>query len=337
MKKLLVVLLAAMMVLSIAAVSMAAATVEGDWRVEWVQDDTKKAAKQDDLTFNKYDLRFNFKGKVSDTVDAYLQIAFDNSVTSSGAVTGDVWQDTDDDGTVDSGETEYAHKLTSSSGIPLAIKEYKVTFKQSWGTLTAGAWDHKLFPSRVLLKPHGVNCVNAKDMQFVFDVPVSDAVKVMFFMDPDLIKDAMDYDLAVAYNADSWGVEVHYGDSNPAVDKATYYAFDAYYQINDAFKAFLYGIQADDGFSGKWKDKEGKFIDLVPVIGAEYKSGPITTSFEYTLEAKGEGSKDWNQYGLKFAYGFNNKVTLEVEYTNVWDKNEGKDVNKLVLRPRVKF
>ena len=308
MKKLLVILMAAVMMFSVAAVSMAAATVEGDWRAEWVQDDSKKATNEDDLTFSKYDLRFNFKGKVSDTIDAYLQMAYDNSVTT------------------ESKNTDETVKVKGPLGF--AVKEYKVTFKQGWGTLTTGFWDHKLFPSRVLLKPHGVNCVNAKDMQFVFDVPVGDAVKVMLFMDPDLAEDAMDYDLAVAYKADSWGAELHYGDSDPSKNDATYVAFDVYYKINDAFKAFVYGLQPGDDFNKAWKDDKGDVI-LVPVIGAEYKSGPITTSFEYTLE---EASKDYSPYGLKFAYGFNNKVTLEVEYTNV-----NKDDNKIVIRPRVKF
>jgi len=292
MKKLLVVLLAAMMVLSIAAVSMAAATVEGDWRAEWVQDDSKKATNEDDLTFNKYDLRFNFKGNVSDTIDAYLQIAYDSSKTN------------------------------------VQMKEYKVNFKQSWGTLTAGSWDHKLFPSRVLLKPHGDNKVRDNDMQFVINVPVSDAFYTAVFMDPDLTKDAMDYDLTLGYKGDVFGVELHYGDKDPALKDATYVAFDAYYKIN-AFKVFAYGIDAGDDYNGVWKDEKGKSIGLVPVIGTEYKSGPITTSFEYTLE---EQSKDYNPWGLKFAYGFNNKVTLEVEYNNV-----NKDDNKIIIRPRVKF
>ncbi len=297
MKKLLVVLMAAIMVVSFAAVSMAAATVEGDWRAEWVMDESKKP--NDDLTFSKYDLRFNFKGKVSDNVDAYLQMAYDNSVLTA-----------------------------DKDVIGVTVKEYFVTFKQSWGTLKTGFWDHKLFPSRVLLKPHEINAVNAKDMQFVFDIPVGDAMSFALFMDPDLAKDAMDYDVKFGYKADSWGAEIHYGDNDPSKDDATYVAFDVYYQINDAFKAFVYGMQPGDDFNKAWKDDKGDVI-LVPVIGAEYKSGPVTTSFEYTLEEK---SADYSPYGLKFAYGFNNKVTLEVEYTNV-----NKDDNKLIIRPRVKF
>jgi len=296
MKKLLVVLMAAVMVLSMAAVSMAAATVEGDWRAEWVQQDK---VNNDDLGFSKYDLRFNFKGKVSDTIDAYLQIAYDSGVVTK----------------------------TDKDPLGFAVKEYKVNFKQSWGTLTAGSWDHKLFPSRVLLKPHGDNKVRDDNMQFVFDIPVGDAFKFALFMDPDLSKDAMDYDLTFGYKGDGFGAEVHYGEKDPSKKDSTYMAFDAYYKI-DAFKLFVYGIDAGDDYKGAWKDAKGS-IGLVPVIGAEYKSGAITTSFEYTLE---EASKDYSPYGLKFAYGFNNKVTLEVEYTNV-----DKDNNKIVIRPRVKF
>jgi len=295
MKKLLVVLMAAMMVLSIAAVSMAAATVEGDWRAEWVQEDE---VNDDNLYFNKYDLRFNIKGKVSDTVDASLQVAQEKTKE-------------------------------------LLMKEYKVNFNQSWGKVTAGSWDHKLFPSRVLLKPHGLNAVKDSNMQWVFNVPVGDAAYVGLFMVPDLRDDMMDYDLFGGYKGDGWGVELHYGDKDPSQDDSTYIAFDAYYNI-DAFKVFVYGIDPGDDFGG-WKDDKGKNAGLVPVIGGQYKSGPITTSLEYALAAKGEGTEEWNPYGLKFAYGFNNKVTLEVEYTNVWNSTEAKDVNKIVIRPRVKF
>lgn len=301
MKKLLVVLLAAMMVLSLAAVSMAA-TVEGDWRAEWVKEG------DNDLDFSKYDLRFNFKGQVSDTVDAYLQIAFDNgsSFTSDGF-------DVDEDGEKDD---------TIKTKVPLAIKEYKVTFNQSWGKLTAGFWDHKLFPSRVLLKPHGYNAVNAKDMQFVFDIPVGDAMNFALFMDPTLAEDAMDYDLSLGYKADSFGAELHYGNKDPKADDATYIAFDVYYQVTDSLKAFVYGNQAGDD-AKSWAE------DLAPVIGAQYKADALKVSFEYALE---EASADYTPYGLQVAYGFNNKVSLEVEFTNV-----DKDDTKIVIRPRVKF
>jgi hypothetical protein len=299
MKKLLVLFLSAVMVLSFAAVSMAA-TVEADWRAEWIQDGSQ-ADPNDALQFKAHDLRLNFKGKVSDTVDAYMQYTF---------------------------------------GTATALKEYYVTFNQSWGKVMAGQWDYKLVPSRVLLKPHGnLNCVNAKgsgsvysktntkigDMQLLFDVPVNDAFTFGFWMVPDLTEDEMSYDFKFAYKADQWGAEVHYGELDPALDEATYVSFDVYYDITDDIKVFLYGVDADDNIVG-WED------NLAPVIGATFKNiagSKLTASLEYALE---ETAVDYTEYALQFKYAFNNKVALEVEYQTV-----DKDDNKLIIRPRVKF
>jgi hypothetical protein len=297
MKKLLVVLMAAMMVLSLAAVSMAAATVEGDWRVEWVK------AGDNDLTFKQNDLRLNFKGKVSDSVDAYMQYTF---------------------------------------GSATSLKEYYVTFKQDWGKAQVGLWDYKLVPSRVILKPHGdLNCRNQKAMQFLFEIPVGDALTFGLWMVPDAAKtagadptkefDNMTYDVKAAYKADSFGTELHFGSFNDSgkvggvsglVAEGNYIAFDVYYNINDNIKAFVYGVNAD-------KEIKGWVEELAPIVGATFKTGKLTSSIEYALE---ETSKDYTQYALQFKYGFTNKVNLEVEYTNI-----NKDDNQIVIRPRVKF
>jgi hypothetical protein len=290
MKKLLVLFLSAVMVLSFAAVSMAAATVEGDWRVEWVQDES---AANDDLAFKQHDLRLNFKGKVSDTVDAYMQYTF--------------------------GTTE-------------ALKEYYVTFNQSWGKVMAGQWDYKLVPSRVLIKPQGsLNCVNAKTssnkgLQILTEVPFADGFTFGFWLVPDLTEDQMDYDLKLAYKADSFGAEVHYGETNSALDDADYISFDVYYNVVDNIKVFLYGVDAGDNIT-TWED------NLAPVVGATFSNiagSKLTASLELALE---ETDVDFTEYALQFKYAFSNKVALEVEYGNL----NSDDDTKLVIRPRVKF
>jgi hypothetical protein len=272
MKKLLVVFLSAVMVLAFAAVSMAAATVEGDWRAEWQDSESS------DLFFKSHDLRLNFKGKVSDSVDAYMQYTF---------------------------------------GTATALKEYYVTFKQDWGKVQAGQWDHKLIPSRVLLKPHGINCINAKnygtatpkigDMQLLFDIPV-DAFTFGALVIPDLTDDEMAWDLKFAYKADAWGAEVHFGDYEPANDDSDYISFDVYYNVSDSIKVFLYGIDAGDDLVA-WED------NLAPVIGATFSNiagSKLTASIEYALEE----TDDYTDYGVQLKYAFNNKLALEVEFTN---------------------
>ncbi len=307
MKKLLVILMAAVMMFSVAAVSMAAATVEGDVRWEWTKED---GAANEDLKFAKHDLRFNFKGNVSDTVSFYLQYEFAKP----------------------------------------EVKEYFLTMNQSWGKVQAGQWDHKLIPSRVIMKPHGINCVNGKDsanksMAWLFDIPVGDAFTFGLWMIPDLTEDEMDYDLKFAYKADSFGAEVHYGVLEN-VEKANYQAFDVYYNVNDSIKVFVNAINVSDEYGATlkapWND------NLAPVIGAVFKNiggSKLTASLEMGLEDATDprDGKEYAQLASQIKYAFNNKISLEVEYFNYNKiKIAGSDVencneNKIVIRPRVKF
>lgn len=302
MKKLLVLLVSAALVLSMAAVSMAAVNVSADWRAEW-----KSTNADDELSFSKYDLRFNFDGKVSDTIDAHLQIAYDS-----------------------------AAKDSNNEIIGFTTKEYWVTFKQSWGTFQAGAWDYKLYPSRVLIKPHSQNCVNEKTMQFVATVPFPNGFSIGALVIPDLRDNMTDWDLKVAYKGNNWGAEVHYGvDESIKAGDDDYFTYDVYYQFNKNLKVFSFGMNADtNGVRGtkKWDD------DFAAAIGAQWSKiagSNLTASLEVGLETAGKGSgKDFTPVAVQLKYAFNNKLNLEVEYTNYSGITED-DV--LVIRPRIKF
>jgi len=293
MKKLLVLLVSAALVLSMAAVSMAAVNVSADWRAEWESKDSKDDG---DLGFKKYDLRFNFDGKVSDTIDAHLQIAFDGEKT-------------------------------------LTTKEYWATFKQSWGTFQAGAWDYKLYPSRVLIKPHSQNCVNEKTMQFVATVPFPNGFSIGALVIPDLRDNKTDWDLKVAYKGSNWGAEVHYGQDEEKDDD--YWTYDVYYQITKDIKVFSFGMNTDtDGTRGtkKWDD------DFAPAIGFQWSKiggSNLTASLEVGLETAGKSKgNDFTPVAVQLKYAFNNKLNLEVEYTNYSGITED-DV--IIIRPRLKF
>lgn len=300
MKKLLVLLVSAALVLSMAAVSMAAVNVSADWRAEWKseqKDSDGKDLKDDELGFSKYDLRFNFDGKPSDSIDAHLQIAYDNT---DGKVT---------------------------------VKEYWATFKQSWGTFQAGTWDYKLYPSRVLIKPHSQNCINEKTMQFVATVPFPNGFSIGALVIPDLKDNKTDWDLKVAYKGSNWGAEVHYGQDEAIDDD--YWTYDVYYQFNKNFKVFSFGMNADtDGVRGtkKWDD------DFAAAIGAQWSKiagSKLTASLEVGLETAGKSKgNDFTPVAVQLKYEFNNKLNLEVEYTN-YDGIVEDDV--IIIRPRLKF
>jgi hypothetical protein len=297
MKKLLVVFLSAVMVLSFAAVSMAAVNVSADWRAEWqiLENDTKTTPSYDDLGFGMYDLRFNFDGKVSDSIDAHLQMTY--------------------------------------SGNAAAVKEYWATFKQSWGTIQAGTWDYKLIPSRVIIKPHGINCVNEKTMQIVTTIPVGD-FSIGALVIPDTRAGMnMDWDLKFGYKADAWGAEVHYGyDDSKLSAKNNYYSADFYYQITKDLKVFAFAIDTEGALSPKsWND------ELAPVIGAQWKNiagSKLTASLEFGLEEAGAAGKEFTPWASQLKYSFNNKLALEIEYYNHQDTVEN---DKLIIRPRIAF
>jgi hypothetical protein len=287
------------MVLSFAAVSMAAVNVSADWRAEWQYQDTTG----DDWAFSKYDLRFNFDGKVSDTIDAHLQIAYDNSV-----------KDTDKD------------------IIGITVKEYWATFKQSWGTLQAGTWDYKLIPSRVLIKPNGLNCINDKTMQFVATIPFGDTgLSAAFLVIPTDAPATLKWDAKLGYKADAWGVEGHYGyDDSQVSAKNNFWAVDAYYQINKDIKVFAFAVDSEGALKPKaWEDQ------TATAIGAQWKNiagSKLTASLEYGITALGANLD--NPIAAQFKYGFNNKLALEVEYTNYKDNAED---NIIIIRPRIAF
>jgi len=308
MKKLLVVLMAAIMVLSFAVASMAAATVEGDFRVEWIKED---GATIEDLKYYQSDLRLNFKGQVSDTIDAYMQVSVNKVGTDSTA-------------------------NTQSFADSLALKEWYVTFKESWGKAMTGQWDYKLVPSRVLIKSHGsLNCVNPKSMQWLFEIPVGEAFTAGLWLVPTAVEDGADYDVKLAYKADSFGAEVHYGQADSSSNDSTYQSFDVYYNVTDSIKACVYGVNAGDDLK-TWDKK------LAPVAGVTFKNiagSQLTASLEYGIEKITVGSDDYNQIAAQFKYKFNNKLALEVEYTNYNKVNKIADTkeNKIVIRPRIAF
>lgn len=299
MKKLLVVLMAAMMVLSMAAASMAAATVSGDWRWEWTMNDGAPAT--DHFTYSKSDLRFNFNGKVSDSVDAYLQVVINDSA--------------------------------------IAIKEYKVTFKQSFGTITTGYWDYKLAPSRVLLKAHqALNCVNNKKFQVLAEVPFADNFTFGLYFTPFATRTADyqdSYDLKLAYKAESFGAEIHYGNA-PAIDDADYIALDFYYDITKDIKATLVAVSVDDQgpLADSYSDDGATVEGLDVIVGLVWKNiagSKLTGSLEIDMMENAAGE---NQIAAQFKYGFTNKVNLEVE---LFGNYKNTDANYYVVRPRVKF
>jgi len=299
MKKLLIVLLAAMMVLSLAAVSMAAPTVGGELKFiykiadELVDDNND----ENDIT-DATEAKVTFTTEVSDTVKGFVAI-----------------------------------KAKEGAAVSAYLDEYHMTFTQGFGTVKVGYFGHKLTPSLDIIKGHGLKELKANALTVV-DYNVSDAfvVGLAYALDgnekklADADADAKlalgdfkpvydgAYDLKLGYKADSFGGEVHIfgnGDVEVAGKVESVTALDIWYQPTDVIKAYF------DYVAPSYKDETAATEkDPAMIVGALFTlTEALSARVEYNLEAP-EGAD--NNYGVKFVYKFTNKVTGEL-------KMEGKE------------
>lgn len=314
MKKLLVVLMAAMMVLSVAAVSMAA-NVKGDFRYEMYQDETST-----DESYPVTDLRFTVEGKLSDTLSAtgVFQLKHDNSPKA----------------------------ITDSKTTTFDMNEYYVTYKESWGSVKAGYYEYKFTPSRALLKSGHYHVWPKVDVlaAATFNLPV-EGLSVDFLLQPYQQKQQDDgaYGLAVDYKNDSFGVKVSYADfllpdGVGPNDDETLMAIDAYYNITKDMKVFVCAVDysSNDKTEGKAYTKEG--IDGIdPVIGFSWNKIAGTSLFaavEYAINPRFEDdpAKEYDEYTVNLKYQFTNKTGLEIEHYRT-----AKDTDKTIYRLRYQF
>lgn len=314
MKKLLAVLLAAMMVLSIAAVSMAA-NVKGDFRYEMYQDETST-----DESYSVTDLRFTVEGKLSDTLSAtgVFQLKHDNSPKA----------------------------ITSNKTTTFDMNEYYVTYKESWGSVKAGYYEYKFTPSRVLLKSGHYHVWPKVDIMAAttFKLPV-DGLTVDLLLQPYQQKQQDDgaYGVSLNYAADKWGAKVTYADflapaASGLTDDANLTAFDAYYKITDTMKVFVTAVDysANDKADGGSIYSKNGIDGIDPVIGFSWDKIAGTKLFaavEYAINPRYEDTDDeYNEATLNLKYKFNNNTGLEIEHYIIGD-----GVNKTMYRLRYQF
>lgn len=323
MKKLLVFTLSAIMVFSLAAVSMAAATVKGDFRYDMYEDESNTK----DKSYAESDLRVNVSGDVSESV----------------SVTG-VFQ------LKHSGSEGLKSDGKFSKATSFDMNEYYVTYNQSWGGVKAGYYEYKFTPSRVLLKSGQKHVWDKVDVMAAttINLPVEGLTADLLFQPyAQVTGDDGAYGVSLAYAGERFGAKVTYADFKQDKDLS---AFDVYYKLNDNMKLFVLGVDyslndkstasnkdlTTDGYNsnGNQYDKNG--IDgLDPVIGFSWDKIGGTNLFaavEYALNPRFEGYKDeYNEYTVNLKYKFNNKVGLEIEHYAI---EQG---NKDMVRLRYQF
>lgn len=302
MKKLLVLLVSAMLVLSLAAVSMASVEVTGDFRYVYTLDSAKED--EEELT-DGIDLRLEVLGQVSDTVSAYL-------------------------------------KLRNQDGGDETFKadEYFLTFAPDWATFQVGYFDWSLTPSVDIITANGFDSFPRTNTLFTVDVPFGNGFSfgIAYVFDGNdsvdgytrsgvsgaEIRNVQDgaYDLKLGYANELFGGEVHYSetktDGTIADDDEVLANFEKNLAINVWYQALenlqIYALRNDPEYA-----LDGSDVDAETVVGF-YWSNIAATPFgfraEYNTTSVNDGTDDYHPYGVRLDYTFGNGLILELEHLN---------------------
>jgi hypothetical protein len=322
MKKLLVLGLSAAMLFGVAAVSMAAATINGDFRYNMYEDESAS-----DNSYADTDLRLRVTGDLSDTVQATANLRW------------------------------VQDSLTSGDGVSSKLDEFLVTAKEPWGTVKMGHYEYKFTPSRVELKSGHYHVWEKSDATFEVDIPVAEGLTFDAIVQPyaENAQDDGAYGVALNYKAEKWGAKFTYanflGDTTAdkiytGDDDNNLMAFDVYYNLNADMTVFVAAVDfsANDKkystVAGGGCNSKGNFYDqygidgIDPVIGFKYNNVAGVknwfASAEYAINQRYEDSDDeYNEYFLKTTYKLVNGIGLELFYCPVGD---GLDKTQLRLR-----
>lgn len=328
MKKLLVLLVGAALVLSLAAVSMAV-EIKGDFRYDMFNEEGRTDDDgSPDETYSKTDLRLRFTQDLSDTVNVTANFKF-----------------------ADGGSGKEGKE--SKDSLSTSLDEFLVTGKQGWGTWYTGRFEYKFTPSRVELKSGHYHVWEKSDGLVVLNVPVGDSgFSVDAIVQPFAGNAQADgaYGVALNYGAEKWGAKLSYADflhddaKYTNGDSNTLLAADVFYKATDNVTLFVAAVDwsANDekyytGADTTIYDDNG--IDGIdPVIGVKWNNAfgveRLFTSAEYAFNKRfdGDDAREYTEYFLKAAYKLNNGVGVELFYNPIND-----DDAKTQLRLRYQF
>jgi hypothetical protein len=292
MKKFLVLFVSAALVLSMAAVSLAAVTVAGDFRYDMYQDESVKAG--EDESYAETALYYSVAGDVSDSVYAFAKF----KVSQKSTTTDDSWT--------------------------TVVDEFYASVKQPWGVAKMGYFEYKFTPSRNELKSAGTHVFPKTDANFLVSVPVAEGFTVDGLVAPykhekNKVDDGA-YALGITYAAENWGAKVSYADFAHD-DLGDLTAIDAYYMLNDDMKVF---VDAVDYSKADSKYKDG----YDPVLGFKWTNiaeSPLEAAVEYAINKRNDGDpNEYSEYVLTAGYKLSNNIILKL-YHFVTGDDDTKD------------
>jgi hypothetical protein len=292
MKKFLVLVASAAMILSTAAVSLAAPTFSGDFKYNMYEDESS-ATKH----YGETDLLTRISGNLSDSVFATANF-------------------------------EWVKKSTEANWTT-KVDEFYATVKQPWGMFKMGYYEYKFTPSRVELSSADFKVLPKCDATFEVNVPVGNGFVIDGILEPyknaDGTADDGTYGIGVNYKAEQWGAKFTYVDLKLDRDVK---AIDAYYMVNDDMKVFVDAVDYSEVNTAKYDDG---FDPVVGIAWSNIADTKINASFEYALDSRTDTATndDYNEYVLKASYKLQNNIGLEFYHYVVGD---GKNKEKFRIR-----
>jgi hypothetical protein len=310
MKKLLVLFVSAALVLSMAAVSLAAATFNGDFRYNMYEDESDP----DDTSYGQTDVRLRVTGDLSDTVKASANFrGKQDSKTAS-------WK--------------------------TSIDEFYALANYFWGTAKMGYYEYNFTPSRHELTSAGKKNTPKCDATFEADIPITEELTfsgiVMPYEDKNDGKciDDGSYAVSVGYKVENWGAKVSYWDLKANDYDLT--AIDLYYMLNENMTIFVdavdYSHNDDVNTSTLADNNEIRYDEgFDPVIGFAWSNiadTKLSASIEYAFNSRYDVAEDddFNEYIITASYKLDNGIGLEFYHYVVSSEN-----CKDMFRIRYKF
>jgi len=291
MKKLLVLFVSAALVLSMAAVSLAAVTFNGDFRYNMYDNETTQSSfvTKSDSTYGETDLRLKINGDVSETVKAFANLRIKQTSKDTSWATS--WD-------------EFWAKAT-----------------YGWGTAKMGYYEYNFTPNRVELNTAGLRVTPKTDATFEVNVPLAEGFVLdgVFLPYSTSSTDDGSYAVGLNYKAENWGLKAAYWDLK--LNDRDYVCIDAYYMINDNMKLFVNAADYsynDGKVSSKVYDNNYVIYDegFDPVIGFSWTNiadTKLLASLEYAVNSREDAytHDDYNEYVFKAGYKLQNGINLE--------------------------
>lgn len=297
MKKLLVLLLAAMMVLSVAAVSMAAATVGGEVKLIYATED-KDGTPDEAKWTDKAEAKITATTQVSDSV------------------------------------TGFAAFKAANAGQDVNLDEYHITIAQDYGSFKFGYFGHKLTPSLDIIKGWGLKELKGNALAVgKFNITDEFTFGLAYALDGHNVGDINPtydgaYDVSLGYATDLFGGEVHiFGNGDCKVvgdDVESITALDAWYQALDMLKVYVAYVDTKIY-------KAAKDPDAAIIVGAYADfTDAFYGRFEYNIEEYGVKPDTFNNYGVKLGYKLANGITAEFKAEKDSKKTTKKELSMKV-------